>query len=63
MVEISIIIPCYNTPDELLTRCADSIRRQDFSDFEVIFVFLTEQCIAEEDTEQERVTGGREKNE
>lgn len=38
MVEISIIIPCYNTPDELLTRCADSIRRQDFSDFEVIFV-------------------------
>lgn len=35
---ISIIIPVYNTPKELLKRCLDSIENQRIENYEVIFV-------------------------
>lgn len=38
MTEISVIIPCYNVPEELLLRCVYSVLEQDFMDFEVLLI-------------------------
>ena len=35
---ISLIIPCYNTPEEQIARALESVRAQDFSDYEVLLV-------------------------
>ncbi|MBR3298796.1 MAG: glycosyltransferase [Clostridia bacterium] len=37
-VKISLIIPCYNIEEALITRALDSVAAQDFSDYEVIIV-------------------------
>ncbi|MBR3298797.1 MAG: glycosyltransferase [Clostridia bacterium] len=36
--KISLIIPCYNIEEALITRALDSVAAQDFSDYEVIVV-------------------------
>ena len=38
MAEISIVIPCYNVRKEYFRNCIESIRKQTFSDFEVIII-------------------------
>ena len=38
MAEISVIIPCYNTKQELIISCVKSIINQTFNDFEIIIV-------------------------
>lgn len=35
---LSIIVPVYNTPKEFLTKCLDSLQRQDYSEVEFIIV-------------------------
>lgn len=35
---LSIIVPVYNTPQEFLTKCLDSLHRQDYSEVEFIIV-------------------------
>jgi glycosyltransferase involved in cell wall biosynthesis len=37
-IKFSIIIPVYNTPEELLRRCLESIVNQDYTNFEVICI-------------------------
>ena len=37
-VKVSIVIPCFNTPEEYITRALESVRSQSFRDFEVIVV-------------------------
>lgn len=38
MPAVSIIIPCYNVSEKLITRCIDSIISQEFSDIEVLMI-------------------------
>lgn len=38
MPSISVIVPVYNTPEELLKNCVNSILKQTYQDFEVIMI-------------------------
>lgn len=38
MQGISIIIPCYNTSDEYLSRCLNSVMNQDYYEYEVLLI-------------------------
>ena len=35
---VSIVIPVFNTPKELLTRCIESVRKQHYQNIEIIIV-------------------------
>lgn len=37
-MKISVIIPCYNVENDLISRCVDSLMKQTFKDFEIIIV-------------------------